>query len=92
MALGTPKADYVVRTRDPFEKTGRQDGRRGISYPRILVCLVCGPSPSFLVAITLSSDSAKRHKPAKDRQTRPTISRPSTLRAILVRRRKFFHV
>jgi hypothetical protein len=47
MALGTPKIDYIVGTQDPFEKTGCQDVRRGIIYPRKLVCLVFGSNPSL---------------------------------------------
>jgi hypothetical protein len=94
MALGTPKKSIILsETQDPFEKTGYQDVRRGIIYPRKLVCLVFGSNPSlFGVAVIRLSDSAERHKPAKDRQTRPTISPPSTLRAVLVRWRKFFHL
>lgn len=76
---------------DPFEKTGYQDVRRGKFFPRILVCLVLVINPSFAAAVILKSDSVVRHKPGKDQSARPTISPPSSLRAVLVRRRKFFH-
>lgn len=93
MALGTPKVDYVVENKGP----GREDGVTGRPSGDTLSQETCVPrvwieSFSFLVAVIRLSDSAERHKPAKARQTRPTISPPSPLRAVLVRWRKFFHL
>ena len=54
MALGTPKVDYIVKTQDPFEKTGRQDGRRGSKLSQdSCVPRVWSESFYFLVAVIL---------------------------------------
>ena len=48
MALGTPRKSMMLsETRDPFEKTGCQDVRRGVIYPGKLVCLVFRSNPSL---------------------------------------------
>ena len=80
MALGTPKIDYIVGTSGPV----REDRVSGCPSGDNLSQETCVPrvwieSFSFWVAVIRLSDSAERHKPAKDRQTRPTISPPSTL-------------
>ncbi|CBK39936.1 protein of unknown function [Nitrospira defluvii] len=45
--LGRRKSIRLSETQDPVEKTGYQDVRRGIVYPRKLVCLVFESNPSL---------------------------------------------
>lgn len=77
------------QTRSRSWNTGCSSGEyisQDSGVPR--TCLLILP---FMWLLSFESDSAMRHKPRKDGTARPTISPPSSLRAVLVRRRKFFH-
>ena len=70
MALGTPKIDYIVGTSGPV----REDRVSGCPSGDNLSQETCVPrvwikSFSFWMAVIRLSDSAERHKPAKDPST-----------------------
>lgn len=92
-AWDAEKIDDVIGDSGPVREDGVSGYPSGGNLPRELVCLVFRSNPSlFLWLLSDYRIVPRGTSPRRIRQPRPTIRPPATLRAVLIRWRKFFHV